>query len=190
MTPITPPETSRRNGRNTDQKDTTVNPSSPRERPQQASQASLTFAITWLCGTPDDAVHTVHIITLVQELLTILRDDQIPITEAHRSLRRAVGLLKVFASEPQPHRKPMPGQHDYPPGRATIPQTITPPAEVQRFASQTLRGSLRDAIRTEPVIEILKVLLITLSNNTQPGQAHTAVRRTVNLLNFYLADHE
>jgi hypothetical protein len=55
------------------------------------------FASLWLHEFRHHATRTEPVIAVVRELVTTLRDEQIPAPQAHRALRRAVSLLSTLA---------------------------------------------------------------------------------------------
>jgi hypothetical protein len=151
----------------------------------------MEFAFAWLRGTADDTVRTVLVATVVDELLTVLRAEHLPIQIAYRSLRRAVRLLSIFAEEPQPRgRQRSVSLYDGRVGRVIQPEEIARATEARRFAKATLHGSVRQAIRTGPVIELVDSLLGDLMHAPEPGDAHAALRRAVKLLSIYVVRDE
>jgi hypothetical protein len=170
-----------------------VTPSDSNNGTGTRSNDAAAFALHWLTGSADTTVHTIPVVAVVDELLTVLRDEQIPDPEAYQALRRAVRLLGVFAAEPtatQRHRA-----DDTAHGRDSRPylydeQVVASSGAARRFAKETLRGPLHRAIRSEPVIEVVKELRHQLLFNAQPSAAHTALRRAVRLLNAYIVDDE
>ena len=62
-----------------------------------------------LCtGNPWPSIRTTPVMTVVQDLIAVLRDEQIPDHEAHTALRRAVRLLSVVAEVNRLRARPEP----------------------------------------------------------------------------------
>jgi hypothetical protein len=149
------------------------------------------FAAEWLRGSPGAAARTVPVLAVVAQLLAELRDEEIPAEDAHRSMCRAVRLLSVFAAEPTPRQRSQEYDEGYERGSGSPAYTeedVTAAAQSQRFAKETLRGTLRQAIRTEPVIAVVQELHSLLLAQLAPRAVHTAVRRAVRLLSVYVDD--
>ncbi|WP_432824737.1 hypothetical protein [Dactylosporangium sp. CA-092794] len=167
--------------------------STPDNNSTTRSRDAEWFAAAWLRGTPDEAVQTIPVIAVVQELLTVLRDEQVPEPDAYRTLCRAVRLLSVFAAEPPAKQHTQSGEDQYLRGLRTHVFAVDDIADSEqswRFAKETLHGSPRRAIRTEPVIAVVADLhaMLLYGGPTQP--AHTAVRRAVRLLSVYTIDDD
>lgn len=167
-----------------------MNTSMPEDQVHARSPEAAVFAFRWLRGTPGEAVRTVLVAVVVEELLVMLRDQGISNKDAHRGLCRAVRLLGVLAAESHPARvgRRTEYEYDYPANDRMDWNQLTRAGSARRFATQTLRGSLPEAIRTEPVIALVDELLTVLMNEPDPSTAHTALRRAVRLLGVYVKD--
>jgi hypothetical protein len=164
---------------------------STHERITMPPDASV-FAFAWVHGTPRLVVRTMPVVAVVQELLDMLRDEQVPLQDAHRALQRAVRLLRVFAAEPtgrQTRRQDDDGFDDAREWEIS-PKSVKQAAASRRFATSWLHGSPMQAIRTEPVIAVVQELRDALVNYHPTQVAHSAVRRTVRLLNVFVTDDE
>lgn len=161
---------------------TAVTTTRPTQEPAPRDSDAVQLAAAWLWRTPQQAIRTMPVIAVVQELLNVLRDQDTPAVEALTTLRRAVRLLSVFVAEhtggPSRDEHPEPGEHQWQPALHDIAAS----AESVRFATEWLRGTPHAAIRTTPVITIVEELLkVLLTGNAQA--AYNALRRTVRLLN-------
>jgi hypothetical protein len=166
--------------------------STPTQEPTTPHDASW-FAVEWVRGSPSLAVRTMPVIAVVQELLDVLRDPQVSLPEAHRSLRRAVRLLGVFAAEPigKPQRRWDDGRFEQAREWTPTPQHIAEAVASRRFAAEWLRGAGQDVIRSEPVIAVVQALLnALLAAHTPSRTAHDGLRRAVRLLSVFVIDDE
>jgi hypothetical protein len=149
------------------------------------------FGSLWLRTTTAQAIRTAPVIAMLQHLLEILRDPQVPADQAYTSLRRAVTLLRVLDAEAGTRRSRQDVEH--PGGRhyvATL-DDVARSAESTRFAAQWLCGSPEAAIRTRPVIEVVEELLeILLDEFTPAHDIQISLRRAVRLLSVFVADHQ
>src|SRR5207248_10545862 len=153
------------------------------------------FATDVLHGEPQAAIRTTPVITLVRDLLFVLRNQQIPGPEAHAALRRAVRLLSVVAEvnrlrarpEPEPLQGPPGDQHRWIPSKGHLSKDNGS----LLFANRWLLGTPYEVIRTAPVIALVEQLLDTLLDREIPAlDALDATRRAVRLLAVFIADNE
>ncbi|MDQ7911158.1 hypothetical protein RB614_42380 [Phytohabitans sp. ZYX-F-186] len=161
----------------------------PTQQTATGSPEATWFASEWLRSTTVRAVRTAPIIAMLQELLRVLRDEQIPDDEAYTSLRRAVRLLAVLDAETGTRktreRVEYPGDRIYVP----TPEDVARSADSNRFAIHWLRGSPHAAIRTTPIIKVIEELLDTLLDQFTPAQdVQTSLHRAVRLLTVFTTD--
>lgn len=164
----------------------------PVPEPETRHVDSSMFAGEWLRGRPQIAIRTMPVIAVVRELLSVLRDNQIPARQAHTTLRRAVCLLGVFTAETgrqygrQDETDPE-HMRTWAPTRGQIEQST----ESAQFAVAWLRGSSQHTIRTEPVIAVVERLLTMLVDRSTPARdALSGLRRAVRLLSVFADDDE
>jgi hypothetical protein len=163
----------------------------PTQQTPVVSSEPTWFASLWLRTTTVRAIRTAPIIAMLQELLRVLRDAQIPDDEAYTSLRRTIRLLSVLDAETGTRKTRQ--QVEYPGDRIHVPtpQDVTRSAESNQFATEWLRGSPHAAIRTTPVIEVIEQLLdILLDEFTPAHDVQTSLHRAVRLLAVFIADGE
>jgi hypothetical protein len=150
---------------------------------------SSIFAGEWLHRSPERAIRTVPVIAVVQELLTVLRDEHMPPHDAYIAFRRAVRILSVFAVDTGKRHGRDEGQFHLSEHVPTEEDLARSTASA-RFATAALRGSPHEAIRTEPVIAVVQDLLDTLlSEYVRAWEAHLAFRRAVRLLSAFTTNN-
>ena len=147
------------------------------------------FAGVWMHESEQHIARTVPVIAVVRELAATLRDEQIPASQAHRALRRAVNLLTVLAgrssaADRQADRGGARLDGEGPSDEYLAHQAIPQPGESARFAKAWLLDSPAEAIRTDPVIAIVDQLLGDLITET-PAGAHADLRRAVRMLRVF-----
>lgn len=164
---------------------------SRRERTTMPPDASV-FAFAWVRGTPRLVVRTMPVVAVVQELLDMLRDEQVPLQDAHRILQRAVRLLRVFAAEPTGRQMARQDDDGFDDAREweLSPEYVQQAAASKRFATSWLHGSPMQAIRTEPVIAVVQELRDALVGYHPTRVAHSGLRRAVRLLSVFVTDDE
>jgi len=163
----------------------------PTQQTPTGSPEVAWFAGLWLRTTTVRAIRTAPIIAMLQELLRVLRDQQIPDNEAYTSLRRAVRLLAVLDAETGTRKTRQ--QPEYPGDEVYVPtpEDVAGSADSNRFAIEWLRGTPQTAIRTTPVIEVIQQLLDTLLDQFTPAHdVQTSLHRAVRLLTVFIADGE
>jgi hypothetical protein len=143
------------------------------------------FAVHWLRGSRHLAVRTAPVIAVVQEMATVLRDEQVPASQALLALRRAVRLLGVLtAGTRDDDRRESDHLDGY--GRVPEPDEVTGSIGSVRFAAEWLRGDPAEAIRAEPVIAVVEDLLHSMLNvNARPSEVYTALYRATRLLSVF-----
>jgi hypothetical protein len=103
------------------------------------------FAVQWLRGSRHLAVRTAPVIAVVQELATVLRDEQVPAPQALLALRRAVRLLGALTAgtrdDDRRESDHLDEQH-----RVPDPDEVTGSTGSVRLAAEWLRGDPAAAI--------------------------------------------
>lgn len=139
------------------------------------------FAGQWLRGSRHLAVRSAPVIAVVQELATVLRDEQIPAAQALLVLRRAIRLLRVLTAGTgdDSRREVDADAPDWVPDIDDVTQSV----QSMRFAATWLHGNPAEAIRTEPVIAIVEGLLSDMVYVKAPHSAvYASLRRAVRVL--------
>jgi hypothetical protein len=152
------------------------------------------FAGVWMHESEQHIACTVPVIAVVRELAATLRDEQIPASQAHRALRRAVNLLTVLsggnlAAGRQADRGGAKLDGEGPSGVRLADESMSQSGESTRFAKAWLLDSPADAIRTEPVIAIVEQLLADLVTET-PAGAHADLRQALRLLRVFAREED
>lgn len=155
--------------------------------PESVPPRDLQWFTALLLEDPRKAVQTAPVIAMVAELLNVLTDEQVSDQDAHRALRRAVKWLRVFAGDL--------GRSTKPPTEVANGREYTPSAEdlsaaagSRRLATAWLRGAPQAAIRTEPVIAVVRRLKTELEGARGSRPAQIALRHAVDLLDVFVTD--
>jgi hypothetical protein len=147
------------------------------------------FAAAWLNGYRRRIGRTVPVIAVVRELAAILRDDQVPAAQALLALRRAVGLLTVLAGGSPRNRdqtdRGIADIDDEVEGKRPLALEATSrPGESTRFAKAWLFDGPAEAIRTEPVIALVELLLDALITGNATS-SYDSLRQAVAVLSVF-----
>ncbi|MFC7276033.1 hypothetical protein ACFQS1_18730 [Paractinoplanes rhizophilus] len=153
---------------------------------------SYWFSSQWLRGSRHLAVRSAPVIAVVQELATILRDEQTPAPHALLALRRAVRLLAVLAGgtrdenrRREDYRHDLDIDLDVERGRILDLEDAARSVNSTRFAATWLRGSPAEAIRTAPVIAIVDTLLGDLTGVAPAAEVYRRLRHAVQVLSVF-----
>jgi hypothetical protein len=166
----------------------------PPERPVVDHDAEW-FAIVWLNGLRRRTARTAPVIAVVRELAATLRDDQIPAPQALLALRRAVSLLAVLADGDHNVKRQVVDRggadldDNAESNRHLGHEAISRPGESTRFAKAWLLASPAEAIRTEPVIALVEMLLQALIVQ-KPTGAYEFLRQAVLVLNVFAREDD
>lgn len=153
---------------------------------------SYWFSSQWLRGSRHLAVRSAPVIAVVQELATILRDEQTPAPQALLALRRAVRLLAVLAggtrdenSQREDYRRAFDIDIDVERRRLLDLDDAARSVNSTRFAATWLRGSPAEAVRTAPVIAVVDDLLNDLTGVAPAAEVYLSLRRAVQVLSVF-----
>jgi hypothetical protein len=155
--------------------------------PEPVMPPDLDWFSALLLQDPRKAVQTIPVIAMVAELLNILNDEQVSDQDAHRALTRAVRWLRVFAGDPgRSTNRPteIADGRDYTPSQGDLAAA----AGSRRLATAWLRGTPQAAIRTDPVIAVVRRLKQQLQWTGGSRQAQITLRHAVNLLSVFVTD--
>lgn len=155
--------------------------------PEDASSSTVAdleasrFARQWLYGSRHIAIRSAPVIAIIKELITVLRDEQTPASQALLVLRRAILLLGALTAGTCVDVR----QEDDSLLARCVPnlEDVTASLQCTRFAVLWLHGSPDEAIRTEPVIAILDELLFDIVNvNVRHSEIYARLRRALKVL--------
>jgi hypothetical protein len=151
---------------------------------------SYWFSSQWLRGSRHLAVRSARVIAVVQELATILRDEQTPAPQALLALRRAVRLLAVLAGGTRDENRRSDDYRrnidiDVERHRLLDLEDVAQSVSSTRFAAAWLRGSPAEAIRTAPVIAVVDDLLDDLTGVAPAAEVYLGLRRAVQVLSVF-----
>jgi hypothetical protein len=161
---------------------------------QVVDEESDRFAKAWVNSYRLIIGRTVPVIAVVRELATILRDEQIPSAQALVALRRAVHLLTLLTGDKPATWSPADRSNaefaDRVEGlRALVVEATSRPNESTRFAKAWLLDGPAEAIRTEPVIALVEILLERLIEGDATS-SYDCLRQAVRVLSVFAREDE
>lgn len=147
------------------------------------------FAKAWVSSYRLVIERTVPVIAVVRELATILRDEQVPSAQALVALRRAVRLLTVLTGDKPANWSPDDRSNaefadKAERWRALALEATSRPSESTRFAKAWLLDGPAEAIRTEPVIALVEILLEELIGGDATS-SYDCLRQAVRVLSVF-----